>query len=76
MIRLNKIEEISNRASKLGTQVLKPSPSILALAAEGYKRKDTKAKLERSVSFGMMSAEDDDPRPTFAMEGLKENSGH
>ena len=64
MTRINKMEELTKKASTLGTKVTKPSPAILALAAEGYKRKD-KAKLERSFSFGMMNTEETDNRPEY-----------
>ena len=62
---LSKMKELSKRASTLGSKVIKPSPAILALAAEGYKRKNTKAKLERSMSFGMMATDESDQRPEF-----------
>ena len=65
LTRLSKLEELSKRTSNLGSKVNKPSPAILALAAEGYKRKDTKAKLERSLSFGMMNVQDQRPEFDF-----------
>ena len=61
LTRLSKMEELSKKVSTLGSKVLKPSPAILALAAEGYKRKE-KAKLERSMSFGMMATDESDQK--------------
>ena len=65
LTRISKMEELSKRAYSLGSKVFKPSPAILALAAEGYKRKETKAKLQRSMSFGMMTTDEIDQRPEF-----------
>ena len=61
---MDRLEKLISQTKELKKRVPRISPSVLALAAQGHKRKDTERKHQRSVSFGMLSVIEDD-RPEF-----------
>ena len=63
-LRLQKIEEMIELTTRLKKKATKPSLAVMAMAAQGYKRK-SEPKLERRVSFGMFNNEEEDTRPEF-----------
>ena len=80
--RLDKLEELISQNHELKKRVPGLSPSALALAAQGHKKKDPETRHHRSVSFGMMSVSSDDRhefnfgRDEIEFDEIKEWIGH